>query len=40
MTDVACYIEFRCNNKSLHSGLGYKTLKEIYAEHLDRQFAA
>ena len=40
MTDIARYIEFRYNEQRLHSGLGYKTPNEVYAEHLNRQLAA
>ena len=38
--DVARYIELRYNSQRLHSGLGYKTPNEVYAEHLNRQRAA
>jgi putative transposase len=38
--DVAKWIELHYNNKRLHSGLGYKTPREVYTEHLNRQQAA
>lgn len=38
--DIARYIEFRYNTKRLHSGLGYKTPLEVYAEYLNRPSAA
>jgi len=40
MNDIARYIELRYNSRRLHSGLGYKTPNEVYAEHLNRQPAA
>jgi putative transposase len=38
--DIARYIEFRYNQKRLHSGLGYRTPQEVYDEYLRRQQAA
>ena len=38
--DIARYIELHYNTKRLHSGLGYKTPKEVHDEYLNRQFAA
>lgn len=38
--DIARYIEFRYNVKRLHSGLGYKTPREVRDEFLNRQEAA
>lgn len=35
--DIARYIEFRYNIKRLHSGLGYRTPREVRDEHLNRQ---
>jgi putative transposase len=38
--DIVRYIEFRYNIKRLHSGLGYKTPREVRDEYLNRQLAA
>jgi transposase InsO family protein len=38
--DVARYIELHYNTKRLHSGLDYRTTKEVHDEYLDRQSAA
>jgi putative transposase len=38
--DIAKYIEFHYNVKRLHSGLGYKTPKEVHDEYHNRQLAA
>ena len=38
--DVARYIEFRYNSRRRHSGLGYRTPKQVHDEYLDRQLAA
>jgi transposase InsO family protein len=38
--DIARYIELHYNTKRLHSGLGYRTPKEVHDEYLNRQFAA
>jgi transposase InsO family protein len=38
--DIARYIELRYNVKRLHSGLGYKTPKEVYDEYINRRVAA
>jgi transposase InsO family protein len=40
MADIARYIELRYNSQRLHSGLGYKTPREVHAEYLNRQLAA
>ncbi len=40
MRDVARYIELRYNSQRLHSGLGYKTPREVRNEYLNRQLAA
>jgi transposase InsO family protein len=40
MKDVARYIELRYNSQRLHSGLGYKTPREVRNEYLNRQLAA
>jgi putative transposase len=38
--DIARYIELHYNVKRLHSGLGYKTPKEVHDEYQNRQLAA
>jgi putative transposase len=38
--DIARYIEFRYNSRRRHSGLGYKTPKQVRREFEDRQLAA
>jgi transposase InsO family protein len=38
--DIARYIEVRYNTQRLHSGLGYKTPREVHDEYLNRQHAA
>lgn len=38
--DIARYIEVRYNTKRLHSGLGYKTPREVHDEYLNRQRTA
>jgi transposase InsO family protein len=38
--DIARYIEFRYNVKRRHSGLQYKTPKQVHDEYLNRQLAA
>ncbi len=38
--DIARYIELHYNTKRLHSGLDYRTPKEVHDEYLNRQFAA
>lgn len=38
--DIARYIEMRYNSKRLHSGLGYKTPREVYEEYLRTNAAA
>ncbi len=38
--DIARYIEVRYNTKRLHSGLGYKTPREVHDEYLNRQNTA
>lgn len=38
--DIARYIELRYNSQRLHSGLGYKTPREVHTEYLNRQLAA
>jgi putative transposase len=38
--DIARYIEIFYNTKRLHSGLNYRTPREVRVEHLNRQLAA
>ena len=38
--DIARYIELHYNSRRLHSGLGYKTPREVRDEYLTRQVAA
>lgn len=38
--DIARYIEVRYNTQRLHSGLGYKTPREVHHEYLNRQHTA
>jgi transposase InsO family protein len=38
--DIASYIELRYNTKRLHSGLGYRTPREVHDDYLNRQSAA
>jgi putative transposase len=38
--DIAQYIELRYNIKRRHSGLNYRTPKQVYDEYLNRQLAA
>jgi transposase InsO family protein len=38
--DIGRYIELHYNVKRLHSGLGYKTPKEVHDEYLNRQLVA
>jgi transposase InsO family protein len=38
--DIARYIEIFYNTQRLHSGLGYRTPREVRIEHLNRQQAA
>ena len=38
--DIARYIEFRYNQKRLHSGLGYRTPQEVHDEYLRGHNAA
>lgn len=38
--DIARYIEVRYNTKRRHSGLGYRTPREVHEEYLNQQLAA
>ena len=38
--DIARYIELFYNSRRLHSGLGYRTPREVRIEHLNQQLAA
>jgi putative transposase len=38
--DIAQYIELRYNTQRLHSGLDYKTPREVHIEYLNKQQAA
>ena len=38
--DIARYIEMHYNTRRLHSGLGYRTPREVHDEHLNRREAA
>ncbi|WP_420481539.1 integrase core domain-containing protein [Actinopolymorpha pittospori] len=38
--DIARYIELRYNSVRRHSGLQYRTPKQVYKEYLNRQLAA
>jgi putative transposase len=38
--DIARYIEIFYNTQRIHSGLGYRTPREVRIEHLNRQLAA
>jgi transposase InsO family protein len=38
--DIARYIEVRYNTQRLHSGLGYKTPREVHDEYLNQQHTA
>ena len=38
--DITRYIELRYNTRRIHSGLDYRTPKEVYNEWLDQQEAA
>lgn len=38
--DVARYIELRYNSRRRHSGLDYKTPRQVHNEYLEQQFAA
>lgn len=38
--DIARYIEVRYNTKRRHSGLGYRTPREVHDEYLNQQLAA
>jgi putative transposase len=38
--DIARYIELRYNSRRRHSGLGYRTPKQVHDEYLNRQLAA
>jgi transposase InsO family protein len=38
--DIARYIELRYNSRRRHSGLGYRTPRQVHDEYLERQLAA
>ncbi|MFI9082323.1 integrase core domain-containing protein [Streptomyces sioyaensis] len=38
--DISRYIEVRYNTKRRHSGLGYRTPREVHDEYLNQQLAA
>jgi putative transposase len=40
MDDIARYFELRYNTQRPHSGLDYKTPREVYTEYLNQQHAA
>lgn len=38
--DIARYIEIHYNTKRRHSGLGYRTAREVHDEYLNQELAA
>ena len=40
ITDVARYIELRCNTRRIHSGLRYRAPQEVHDDFMKRQLAA